>query len=291
MQKIISLFKLVRPQHYLKNVFIFAPIFFALKINDLELLFKCFVASIAFSLIAGVVYIINDYKDIEEDKLHPKKKFRPLASGKVTKPEAVLLGITIFILGIILSYAVDPMVTLLCLGYFIMNLLYSLWLKRVAIVDIFIIAIGFVIRLYVGAVAAQVLLTHWIVILTFLFAIFISLAKRLDDVVIYNTTGAKMRKSIDGYNEQFLNVASSVSLSVMLVAYIIYTTLPEVTIKFRSNNLYLTSLFVIFGVFRYLQITYVKNKSGSPVEILMKDRLIQLTIIGWIVTFGLLIYL
>jgi decaprenyl-phosphate phosphoribosyltransferase len=291
MNKLINYIKLIRPHHYLKNLLIFTPLFFALKITNVELLTKTFVASIIFTIIAGVVYILNDYKDIEEDKLHLVKKARPLASGAISKTEAIIFGVTLFFIGFSGALLLGVQVFALCLVYFILNLGYSFGLKHIALIDVFIIAIGFIIRILVGAAVTGIPLSSWIVILVFLLAISVSLAKRRDDVIILEATGKRTRKSIDGYNEPFLNAMICVSFSVMLVAYILYTTLPDVVSKFHNDKLYITSMFVIFGIFRYLQLMFVEKKTGSPVEVLIKDRATQLNLVCWVITFGLLIYL
>lgn len=171
-----------------------------------------------------------------------------------------------------------------------MNIAYSFYLKHVAILDIVIIAIGFVLRLFVGSAVTDIQLSMWIVLMTFLLALFMALAKRRDDMLIYLDTGKKMRKVIDGYNLQFLDTAMAIMASVVIVAYTIYTASPEVVARVHSNYLYLTSLFVIIGVLRYLKIAFIHKDSGSPTKIVLKDRFMQLTLLGWIVTFGWIIY-
>jgi decaprenyl-phosphate phosphoribosyltransferase len=291
MDKIKSLIKLIRPHHSLKNLLIFAPVFFALKIRDIDLLVKCLIAVVIFSLIASSIYIINDYKDIEQDKLHPKKKERPLASGKVSKKEAIIFFILIAVVGFASAYIMNKEFFLLAVFYFFMNIAYSFKLKHIALLDVFILATGFVIRILVGSAVTGVELSMWIVILIFLLALFLALAKRRDDVLIFETTGKKTRKSVDGYNEDLLNAMMTVSVSVTIVTYIMYTISADIISKFHEDKLYITAFFVILAVFRYMQLTFVGKKSGSPVEVLMKDIFIQLTVIAWIISFGLLIYL
>lgn len=290
MKKLQAYVQLIRPQHYAKNIFIFAPLFFALKITHLDLLLICLEASIGFFLISGAVYVINDYRDIAEDRLHIKKKLRPLAAGTVTKKEALILTVVLLVIGSVITWSININVFLVSAVYFGLNVAYSLGLKHVAIVDIFIVSLGFVLRLFVGAAATNIPITNWIVILTFMLAMFLSLAKRRDDVLIFNETGKKLRKSIEGYNLQFVDSAIIVNVAVMLVAYILYTISAEVTTKFHNPELYVTSIFVVFGVFRYLQLTFVQNKSGSPVGVLMKDRLIQTTVLLWLLSWAILIY-
>ncbi len=285
-----ALIKLMRPHQYIKNLFIFLPPLFATKITDLTLLTNAFIAFIAFSLTASAIYTLNDYHDIEEDRRHPKKKNRPLASGAISKPQAIIimsvLGITGFLLMSILSIEAVSIL----LAYVVMNITYSFYLKHIAILDITIIAIGFVLRLFIGSVVTDVPLSMWIVVMTFLLALFMALAKRRDDVLIYLDTGKKMRKVIDGYNLQFLDTTMAIMASVVIVAYTIYTTSSPVIQKVHSKYLYLTALFVILGILRYLQITFVYKDSGSPTKIVLKDRFMQLVILGWIITFVWILY-
>jgi 4-hydroxybenzoate polyprenyltransferase len=280
----------MRPHQYIKNTFIFLPLFFALKITDLHLLIQALIAFIAFSLVASAVYILNDYQDIEDDRQHPTKKERPLASGAISKKQALGIMAFLFVSGFALMASVSLVATAIMLAYVVMNIAYSLRLKHIAILDVVIIAIGFVLRLFVGSAATDIPLSQWIVVMTFLLALFMALAKRRDDVLIYMETGKKMRKVIDGYNLQFLDTAMAIMASVVIVAYTIYTTSPEITEKFHTHYLYLTALFVILGILRYLQIAFVHLDSGSPTKIVLKDRFMQLTLLGWLVTFTWILY-
>lgn len=285
-----ALIKLMRPHQYIKNLFIFLPLFFAMKITDTELLFSAFIAFIAFSLTASAIYTLNDYHDIEEDKQHPKKKDRPLASGAISKYQALIIMSVLFIAGFTLMASLSLKAVGILSAYTIMNIAYSFYLKHIAIIDVMIIAIGFVLRLFVGSAVTDIHLSMWIVIMTFLLALFMALAKRRDDVLIYLDTGKKMRKVIDGYNLQFLDTAMAIMASVVIVAYTIYTTSAEVVARFHSEYLYLTALFVILGIMRYLQIAFVHLDSGSPTKIVLKDRFVQLTLLGWIISFTWILY-
>ena len=280
----------MRTHHYVKNIFIFLPLFFALKITDTELLLNAFFAFISFSVAASSVYILNDYLDIEEDRQHPKKKSRPLASGDISKPQAIVLMFVLSILSFSLMLSLSLTATYILSSYILMNIAYSSHLKHIAILDVSIIAMGFVLRLFVGAAVTGIHLSMWIVIMTFLLALFMALAKRRDDVLIYLETGKQMRKAVDGYNLQFLDGAMIIMASVVIVAYTLYTTSTEIIERVHNDYLYLTAFFVILGVLRYLQIAFVENDSGSPTHILLKDRYIQLTLIAWLLTFTWIIY-
>ena len=288
--KLSEIIQLMRPYQYVKNLFIFLPLFFALKITDIHLLSNSLIAFIAFSLTASAVYVLNDYHDIDEDREHPSKRDRPLASGAISKQQGIGIMLILFGIGFLLMSILSLKATAILAIYVMMNILYSLWLKHIAILDIIIISIGFVLRLFVGSLVTHIELSMWIVIMTFLLALFMALAKRRDDILIYLDTGKKMRKVIDGYNLQFLDTAMSIMASVVIVAYVIYTSSPEVVDRVDSHYLYLTSLFVIIGIMRYLQIAFVLQDSGSPTKIVLRDRFMQLTIVGWIITFAWILY-
>ncbi len=285
-----SLIKLMRPHQYVKNLFIFLPLFFAMKITDTALLFNAIIAFIAFSLTASAIYTLNDYHDIEEDRQHPKKKNRPLASGAISKQQAVTVMAVLVILGFGLMATLSWAAAGILAAYVLMNLTYSFRLKHIAILDVTIIAVGFVLRLFIGSAVTGIALSMWIVVMTFLLALFMALAKRRDDVLIFLETGKKMRKVVDGYNLQFLDAAMAIMASVVIVAYTIYTTSDAVVQRLHSEYLYLTALFVILGVLRYLQVAFVLKDSGSPTKIVLKDRFMQLTLLGWVISFVWILY-
>ena len=282
---------LIRPHQYIKNLFIFMPLFFVGQITDTELLLNAVVAFVAFSISASAVYILNDYHDIEEDRQHPKKKFRPLASEAIPKKFAIILMGIFFIVGVSLMGILSLQAFGFLCAYITLNISYSFYLKYIAILDISIIAIGFVFRLFIGSAVTEISLSMWIVIMTFLLALFMALAKRRDDVFLFLSTGIKMRKVIDGYNLQFIDGAMMIMASVVIVTYILYTTSTEVLQRIQSEYLYLTTLFVIFGVLRYLQIAFVENNSASPTRIVLKDKFMQITILAWVSSFVWIIYL
>lgn len=286
MNKVKHYLQLMRIHQWVKNFFIFLPLFFSFKMDHIPLLIVDLWAFVGFCLIASSIYIINDWNDIATDRLHPEKRNRPLASGAINKKEALLMilslvavgvSVYIFVLGNYIAFA-------LLVSYFILNIFYSLRLKHIPVIDISIVAIGFVIRIFIGGVVTDTPLSRWIVVMTFLLAIFLALGKRRDDVVIYEETGDKVRKNVDGYNIPFLNVAIVVVAAVMMVAYIMYTISPEVTQR-NGDNLYLTSFFVFVGLFRYLQIIFVEDRSGNPTLIFLKDNFIRIIIILWIISF------
>jgi decaprenyl-phosphate phosphoribosyltransferase len=285
-----NLLSLIRPHHYIKNIFVLLPLFFSGEIINMDQFLDSLVAFIAFSLSASAIYIFNDYQDIKDDRKHPKKKNRPLASGLINKNTSLILMIILLITGLILMAFVSINSLFFLIVYVFLNILYCLKLKQIALLDVTMIAIGFVLRLFVGSFAYNVILEFWIVIMTFLLALFLALAKRRDDVLILNRTGNKLRKSIEGYNLRLIDGSMLVMSAVVIVAYIQYTTSQEIIEKFNNENLYLTGLFVIFGIMRYLQIAFVAKKSGSPTEIILKDKTMQINLIFWATSFAWIIY-
>jgi len=245
---------------------------------------------IAFSLTASAIYILNDYHDIDEDKLHPIKKNRPLASGSISKNEAILFMSIFFLGGFSLMLSLSLQAALILLGYVILNISYSFSLKHVAIIDIVIISVGFVLRVFVGTAISHMNTSMWIIVMTFLLALFLALAKRRDDVLLFNKTGKKMRKVVDGYNLQFVDMAMTLMAGVVIVAYLMYCVSPEVIVRTGSDKLYLTLIYVIVGIMRYMQIAFVEETSGSPTRVLLKDKMMQLVIVMWLVTFSIILY-
>lgn len=282
---------LLRPKHWIKNSFIFLPLFFSGEVFNVEKLLECFSGFIAFSFIASAVYILNDYMDIEADKRHPVKAARPLASGAVSKRSAITLFIICVTLGIAVAALIKMKFLFVLTLYFVMNLGYSLGLKHISVLDIVLVAMGFVLRIKGGGVIATVGISQWLMIMVFLLAMFMAIAKRRDDVLIKLDSGLDMRKAIKGYNLEFLNVMLSLFTGIIIIAYLMYTVSPEVMQRWNTYRLYYTSLFVIVGLMRYLQITFIENNTGSPTDLLYKDKFLQVTLILWIISFYLIIYI
>lgn len=285
-----SYIKLLRPKDWAKNSFLFLPLFFAGEIFQVPKIIEVFEGFLCFSFVASAIYILNDYRDIEDDRKHPEKKFRPLASGAVNKNAAFLIALLLAVAGLAWAWFIRDKFFFVLTIYFLLNLSYSLGLKKVPILDIFIIAIGFVLRVKAGAVIARIGLSEWLTIMVFLLALFLALAKRRDDVLLKIKSGTEMRKAVKGYNLEFINVALSLICAVIVVAYFMYTMSPEVTTRLGTYRLYYTCLFVLAGIFRYLQLIFIHSESESPVKILYKDRFIQATILLWVISFYVILY-
>ncbi|MFA5519521.1 MAG: decaprenyl-phosphate phosphoribosyltransferase [Spirochaetota bacterium] len=278
-----QIIRLLRPHQYIKNLFIFAPLFFTFSFT-IQQLVDLSITFILFSILASSIYIFNDFKDIEEDKQHPQKKHRPLASGKVKISSALFLIVILSGFSLTFAFFFNQKMFIVLVVYFFLNLAYSIKLKHITIIDIFVIATGFVLRLFAGAAVIENQLSMWIIIMTFLLALFLAVAKRRDDVLLASD-GKETRKSIDGYNLEFVNAAMVFMAGVIVVAYVLYTVSDDVIVRLNSSNLYLTAFFVILGVMRYMQITFVEGNSGSPTKIVLKDRFLKFTIFFWLVSF------
>lgn len=282
--------QLLRTGHWVKNIFLFLPLFFGGDFFNTEKLTLLIWGFLFYSLAASSIYIINDLRDREKDKLHPVKKIRPLAAGLISPAFAIVASIILGLLAITGSYILELHFHFIIVGYFFLNLAYSFGLKNFPIIDVFIIAIGFILRVQAGAILGDVPLSMWLNLMVFLLALFMALGKRRDDVILQSDSGIEMRKSIDGYNMEFLNVSITMVCAIILVCYLMYTISPEVDARLRSGRLYYTSLFVFMGILRYLQLIFVKNDSGSPTKIIYKDRFLQIILMLWILSFYFLIY-
>lgn len=284
------LIQLLRPHQYFKNGFIFLPLLFAGEIFSIDLFFPTLLIFIGFSLIASSVYVFNDLRDIDDDRRHPLKKERPFASGRITPLQGYWLMSFLLVIGLSLVVITKISVLIVVLVYLILNIAYSLGAKHLPLIDVIIIAIGFVLRLFVGSEVARIELSAWIVVMTFILALFLAMAKRRDDLLIFEKTGKKMRKSLDGYNINFIDSALSMLGGIVIISYLMYTIDKNVQESFNCKYLYLTSIFVFYGVFTYLKIAFVEEKSGSPTLTLLKDLRIQLTVLLWLISFIIIIY-
>jgi decaprenyl-phosphate phosphoribosyltransferase len=285
--------QLLRPRDWAKNLFLIVPSFFAGQFFVLSRFLYLIEGIVSFCLIASAIYIINDYRDIEDDRKHPVKCNRPLASGTVKKPVAIGICIGLILMGAVLGWMADPHYQFLfiLMLYFFINLFYSFGLKNLAILDILMLSSGFVLRVKGGATISRVEASEWLIIMTFLLSLFMAIAKRRDDLLLRVTTGTDMRKSMRGYNLDFLNTMLGLSSAIVIVAYVNYTVSPVTVERLGTHRLYYSSLFVIAGLMRYLQITFVQKESGSPTEILYKDHFIQITLALWVLSIYVILYL
>ena len=287
--------KLLRVEQWVKNLFVFIPLFFSGNVTHLGFLYKSIFPFVVFSLTASSIYILNDYKDIESDKKHPEKCKRPLASGAISKSTAIAIFVTLVLSVLFLIIFGQEIFqrqflkfSIVIASYFIMNIAYTLHLKHVAIVDIFIISIGFVLRVLAGGYATGIITSQWAILLTFVLALVLAVGKRRGELINAEISG-KTRKALDGYNVQFADIVLSVSITLAIICYLMFTLTPEVQERFGKRVFY-TVLFVVFAFLRYLQQTLVYNRTESPTKIVYKDRYIQVTLFLWLTAFLLQIY-
>ncbi|MDQ1097131.1 MULTISPECIES: decaprenyl-phosphate phosphoribosyltransferase [Chryseobacterium] len=287
--------KLLRMEQWVKNLFVFVPLFFSGNITNIDLLAKSIVAFVIFSLTASVVYILNDYNDIEADRKHPEKRRRPLASGAISKKQAVAILIGLLVLNSMAIFIAQMYFhqnlwkfTVIIGFYFVMNIAYTFRLKHVAIVDISIIAVGFVLRVLSGGYITGIKTSQWAILLTFVLALVLAIGKRRGELINAQVSG-KTRRALDGYNVQFADITLSISITLAIVCYLMFTLSPEVQMRFHERVFY-TVIFVVFAFLRYLQQTLVYNRTESPTKIVYRDRYIQVTLLLWVAAFLIQIY-
>ena len=281
---------LFRISHYLKNLYIFLPLFFSGEFFNQNKFLETLPVFVSFCLAASAIYIFNDLMDVKFDQQHPVKKNRSIPSGKVSKSEAYTLIALLFIAAMSIAFLVSIKVLGVIAGYFVLNLLYSVKLKNHALIDVTIVSIGFNLRVIAGGLASGIVISKWLMVMVFLLSMFQALSKRMDDLyLLLKEPGNQVRNSIHGYSIEFLQIVLSMLTGVLLVCYIMYIISPEIILRLGEYS-YFTTLFVLLGLLRYLQLTFVKKTSGSPVQILSKDRFIQLSILCWLLTFAILIY-
>jgi len=282
--------RLLRPKQWSKNVFVLLPLFFDKKFTDMRLLGLTVLCFIIFSLAASAVYCLNDILDRKADALHPVKCKRPIASGAVSVSAGWIACGACALLAVGLTLWQIPDLKWLLLGYMVLNIAYSMWLKHISLVDMLVVASFYVMRVLAGAITGDIVPSQWIVVMTFLLALFLVLGKRRDDVMLQVETGTTVRRGVANYNLQFVNMTLTLVATVTIVAYMMYTMSDEVATRFGNHYVYCTAVFVLAGILRYLQITVVENRSGSPTRVLFRDRFIQLCLLGWFLTFLLIIY-
>ena len=286
-----EILKLMRVQQWVKNLFVFMPLFFDHKFTDVGKLMLTLLCAIAFSLAASAVYCLNDILDREADARHPEKCHRPIASGalSVTTGWIVMAVCALLAIGITICL-LSQMSLWVLLIYLVLNVAYSLWLKHVSLIDVLIVAFFYVLRVVAGAVAGDVEPSQWIVVMTFLLALFLVLGKRRDDVMLQAASGQEVRRGVANYNMEYINMALTMVATITVVAYMMYSMSSEVMERFGSRYTFITAAFVLAGMLRYMQLV-MSGKSGSPTRVLLRDTFIQLCVLGWIITFIVIIYL
>lgn len=290
MKHIISL---IRPHHWIKNLFVFLPMFFGGALTDTDAILGSLAAFFAYSFAASSIYCYNDILDVDDDRRHSVKCRRPIASGAISILKGyIIMAVMILLSALSVLFLGDRAVLLAVVMavYFVLNIAYCLLLKHFAVVDVVVLSFGFVLRILAGSAATGIIASHWLVLMTFLLALFLSFAKRRDDVVRMMKTGEAPRHNTKRYNMTFINQAITVTAAVTLVCYVMYTISPEVAARTNFRYGYLTTILVILGLLRYMQLTSVDQKSGDPIKLLYSDRFLQIVVMLWMLSYILMIY-
>lgn len=281
----------LRIKQWVKNIFIFAPMIFSLHMFQPAYIQRSLLAFFLFSLVTGGIYIFNDILDRGHDRLHPVKQNRPIASGRLSVPVAGLAAVALLAGVLLLIARFNREFFLIAVLYIGLNILYSLFLKSVVIIDTMVIALGFVLRIMIGGAVNNIVVYPWILITTFLLAIFLALIKRRQEFLKIQSLHPEQltRKTLQSYNLGMLDQMISIATATTLISYIMYVLSLDVQQKFHTSKLYYTVPFVIFGIFRYLFLAYSKGEGESPTDIIYSDLPFTLNIILWVSVFILLV--
>ncbi len=285
--------KLIRIHQWVKNLCVFLPLIFGGGLLSGPRVMAAVIVFFCFSLMASAIYIVNDLADLTSDRKHPVKKNRPVAAGRIPEWAAGAVSGAFASLSLILAARLlpaTPEVWIIIGGYGVLNLCYTYLLKHLAIIDVSVIATGFVLRVLAGGAASGIEVSPWLAVMVFLLTLFIAFGKRRDDLQHSDKSGQSLRKSVRNYTVGFVDQAMSMLASAVIVAYVIYTLQPEVEARFHSHYVYLTTIFVIAGILRYMQITVVHRDSGQPSRLMLRDPFILICGILWLGSFIFIIY-
>lgn len=279
-----------RPLEWIKNTIMFAALLFSRNLLEPDLLLKTLLAIGVFCLASSTVYLLNDICDRNEDKNHPIKGLRPIASGALPIAMATQAALLMSIVALTGSFVMNWSFGLITSSYLLLNILYSKWLKHLVILDVFSIATGFVLRVIAGAVVIDVVVSHWLLICTGLLALFLGFSKRRYELVTLSNDASLQRRVLGDYNLHFLDMMIGIVTSATLVGYILYTVSEETIQRFHTDWLLLTVPFVLYAIFRYLYLVYHKDHGGNPSKSFLSDRPLLISIILWVIASGLIIY-
>lgn len=268
--KIFDLLKLLRISSWLKNIFVFVPIVFSKHLFDWDYISTVFLGFITFSLTSSMVYVLNDIVDAERDKLHTLKKERPIPGGRITKKEASFLLLLLLILVIVLSFIINNDFVILIWVYIVINVSYTFYLKQIVIVDIFCIAAGFILRVIGGAVIASIYISSWLILTTIFLSLFLAVMKRRVEIAT-SENAIEQRLVLKDYSLSFIDQISAITAGGVIICYALYTVAQRTVDAFGSENLVFTTLFVVFGIFRYMFLVYKGNKGENVAEVILSD--------------------
>ncbi|EJV64645.1 decaprenyl-phosphate phosphoribosyltransferase [Bacillus cereus] len=276
---VVLFFKQLRPKQWTKNLLVFAALVFSIKQVSLTMVAQATICFALFCAISGCVYILNDFMDIEADRQHPVKRYRPMASGALNPYFAITAGCVILVASLVVSYVLNPLLCLVLAVYFTLNVAYSIRLKHVVIVDILIIASGFVLRALAGGLVIQVPFTPWFLLCTLLLSLFLAINKRRHELVLLQANKGSHRKVLESYSPALLDQLSTIVTSATIVTYAIFTFNAG-----KSIYLMWTIPFVIYGIFRYLYLVHMEDKGGEPDKVLLEDQHILITVLLYAIT-------
>lgn len=289
--KILKLIELIRPKQWIKNLFVFAPLLFAGEMLHFQSLKESVIAFLAFCGVSSLVYIINDITDIEADRVHKLKRFRPIASGEISIRKAQIFFLIILIITAFITSRLNIYFAGTVFAYFIINLFYSIKIKNIVLLDVFFISMGFMLRVIGGAAAIWVPLSSWMILTTIFISLFLAVSKRraeLSQAEIENIS--KQRKVLTDYDIVFADQMNTVAATGTIICYALYTVSEKAITTFHTEYLIYTTPFVIFGIFRYLYLIHKKNLGESPSQIVIKDLPIIITILLWFLISVAIIY-
>ena len=281
----------MRPQQWIKNLFVLAALVFSGHLFDPAYALRSGAAFGLFCLLSGAVYLFNDILDLEKDRQHPAKRHRPLASGRLSIPVAAASALIIGPAALWMAFRLDPLFGWAALAYGALNVGYSLYLKHVVILDVMIIASGFLLRAIGGALAIGVEISSWFILCTLLLALFLGFGKRRQELILLADGASDHRPTLDDYTPQFLDQVIAIVTAGALVSYALYTMSPEVMQKLGTRHLNLTVPFVIYGLLRYLYLVYTKGQGGSPSSTILRDPPLLINGILWLLTLAAVLYL
>jgi 4-hydroxybenzoate polyprenyltransferase len=274
-----GLIKTMRPKQWIKNIFVFAPLVFDKKLLTLDYLAQTVAGFVLLCVVSGTVYIINDAVDADKDRQHPRKRERPIASGKVSVGVAVTLAIILLLVTLPLAFLLDPIFGAITSGYLLIQVAYSFWLKNTVIIDVMIIAAGFLMRVAAGVPLADAPISPWLYICMTLLALLIGFGKRRHELTLLKENANAHRQSLEDYNISLLDHVISIVTASILLAYALYTfsapNLPE------EHTMMLSIPFLLYAIFRYLYLIHVKGMGGAPEEIVFSDRPLQVSVLLW----------
>jgi 4-hydroxybenzoate polyprenyltransferase len=290
--RLVGLLQTMRPTQWVKNLIIFAVLIFSLNLFDIALLLQTTLAFVLFCILSGSVYIINDYADLENDRMHPTKCKRPLPSGVVSPGFALRTALFLSAVGLGGSFLLGVGFGLIALAYYLLVISYTFYLKHVVIVDVFAIALGFVIRAMAGGIVIHRDISAWFLICVLFLSLFLALAKRRHELLLLDNEASKHRKSLAEYSPYFLDQMIAVVTTSTVISYAMFTVSTESLEfqRFGTHNLIYTVPFVLYGIFRYLYLAYHKEQGGSPTKVLLTDKALMLDIFLWLVACGFILY-